>query len=237
VPFWELLELSGGPTRMTRLIVMVVVTLALGACGGGETTSSEGSGSCALVVEYEGESYDAFPVEVAPPEGDPVGTGILPPCNDTNDADEEAEEIELARFPGASPHTALVWPGRHDIVLIAEGTDQLPQGVAALQSAPGCDADETPIRLFGEWWGILGADGNTEDDLIPPYDLEVVVRDATPEIYERADLFVRVPRSLGKPLTHDDVKSSLWEGGDIEILVDCEDGRFIAERVEAFAPD
>lgn len=223
---------------MTRLITMVAITVvALGACGGGETTSTEGSGSCALVVQYEGQSYEGMPVQVAPPEGEPAGTGILPPCNDTNDADEESEEIELARFPDVSPDVALIWPGRHDIVLIAEGTDQLPKEVPALQSAPGCDPEQTPIRLYGEWWGILGADGETELDLIPPYDLQVVVTDATPDIYERADLFVRVPKSLGKPLTHDDVKSSLWEGGNIEILANCEGGRFTAERVEAFAPE
>lgn len=209
----------------------------VGACGGGETTSSEGSGSCALVVQFQGQAYDGFPVEVSPPEGEPAGTGILPACSDTNDADEEAEGIELARFPGVSPDIALVWPGRHDIVLIAEGTRRIPKEVAAIQSAPACDPDEAPIRLFGEWWGILGADGNTEDDLIPPYDLEVVVTDATPDVYERADLFVRVPKSLGKPLTHDDVKSSLWKGGNIEILANCENGRFIAERIEAFAPE
>lgn len=223
---------------MTRLVTMIALAAAaLGACGGGETTSSEGSGSCALVVQYEGRRYDGMPVQVAPPEGEPAGTGILPPCNDTNDADEEAEEIKLAQFPGVSPEIALVWPGRHDIVLIAEGTDRLPKKVAALQSAPGCDPDQAPIRLYGEWWGILGADGNTEVDLVPPYDLEVVVTDATPDIYERADLFVRVPKSLGKPLTREDIKSSLWEGGNIEILANCANGRFTAERVEAFPPE
>jgi hypothetical protein len=171
-----------------------------------------------------------------PPEGEILGTAILPPCNDTDGADEEAEEFEVARLPGVSPEVALVWPGRYDMILVSEGTRRLPKEIRKLMTAPSCDPDATPIRLYGTWLGILGADDKTELDLVGPYDLEMLVSQASPDDYVGANLFVRVPESLGKPLTHDDVEMSLWEGGDIEIMADCSRRGFSAVRVEAFAP-
>ena len=84
--------------------------------------------------------------------------------------------------------------------------------------------------------GILGADDKTELDMKPPYDIKMIVEEASAARYERADLTIRVPSSLGTPLTREHVRSSLWKGGSVRVVAECADGRFIARDVQAFAP-
>ena len=82
----------------------------------------------------------------------------------------------------------------------------------------------------------LGADGHTELDLAPPYDVHIFVQETTSPRYERAFLTIRVPEELGRPLTRDDIHSSLWEGGTIEFTAGCNNGRYVALRVVAYPP-
>jgi len=101
-----------------------------------------------------------------------------------------------------------------------------------LMTSPSCDAGDTPLRLEGEWLGILGADGNTELDLLPPYDVDIRVRDASSDRYLRSLLTVRVPPTLGHPISHLDVRTALWKPGTLAAQVHCGDGgRFVADQV------
>jgi hypothetical protein len=156
---------------------------------------------------------------------------VLPACGDEDD-----EEIELAEIEGVSPEVALSWPGRWDIVLVRRGVE-LPPQVERLRQAPICKPRDARVELSGPWDGILGVDGKTELDLDPPYDVYVIVDEASAPRYERAYLTVRVPPSLGRPITRDDIQTSLWEGGTIALRVRCSrDGGFVAEDVAAFPP-
>lgn len=49
-------------------------------------------------------------------------------------------------------------------------------------------------------------------------------------------LAVLVGLALGRPVTREDVRSSLWEGGTIAVTASCEEGRFVADEVETFPP-
>ena len=210
--------------------LLCAVLAAPAGCSDAGGTAPEGQ--CALTAEFRGRSYSGMSVEVAPPEGEPLGTAVVPPCNDTNGADEAAEEIEVARLPGASPSRALVWHGRRDVVLLRDALGPVPRAVTRLFRAPDCAAGDAPIHLRGDWFGILGADGDTETDLVPPYDVTLGVTESSPARYERAELTVRVPASLGRPLTRDDT-AVLSEGGEIEIDAGCNGRRFVALRVAA----
>ena len=238
-------------TTFKPLLIALLIVSVLAACGSdsdsppprqessGEVSSSSGGSSsavCALAVEFRGATYFGQSVSIAPEAGEIVGEAGLPACNDTNGASEEDEVVEVASFPGLSPDIALVWPGRGDIVFIREGTEPLPPQIARLSSPPGCDQKDVPIDLRGTWIGILGADGDTETDLVPPYDLEMYVAEASHDRYLRATINVRVPSELGRPLDRDDVKSSLWEGGDIEVVSTCGPKGFVAQEVRAFPP-
>lgn len=224
------------PTRAGRsLAVGLLLSLVGPACGSVETPS--GSASCAFIAHFEGRTYEGVSVQVAPEIGPYIGTATSPPCNDTNDdVPEEAESFDVARLPGVSPETALALPHTTGEILVREGLEQFPEEIARLLQAPHCDRDDAPIRLYGTWTGILGADGNTELDLEPPYDVSMFVEQASHDRYLRASLTVRVPPALGQPLSHEDIESSLWEGGNIEISATCDDKGYVAEQVEAQPP-
>jgi hypothetical protein len=216
------------------LITLAIAVVAILAGCSSETEGGAGAGavgeaSCALVVRYQGENYEGTGVEVAPLEGKRIGSAVLPGC----EADEPDEQIRVARLPGVSPEVALVWVGNNDTVLVREGTD-LPPEIAQSFEAPKCDQLDAPIRLSGPWLGILGADGNTETDLLPPYDLDLRVKYASASKYERAFITVRVQKGLGAPLTRDDVRSSLLQAGSLALTVRCESERFVAKEVSAF---
>lgn len=222
-----------------------LLLLTLMACGGtgsdrpaGETGGGEVSGgdaSCALLIRYRGAVYEGTGVGVAPPAGRPLGEAVLPGCDDGGGASAD-EEVEVAELQGVSPDVALVWPGYEDVVFIRRGAT-LPQAVEDLLRPPACDSRDEPIDLAGPWLGILGADGYTEVDLKPPYDVDLFVEESSAPRYDRAFLTVRVPASLGEPLTRADVESSLWEGGTVSARVRCGDeGAYVAERIAAAPP-
>jgi hypothetical protein len=121
-------------------------------------------------------------------------------------------------------------------VLVRDTFDgPLPAELRRLTEAPSCAAADEPILLAGPWLGIQDADGN-EVDLTSSYDVELFVERTSASRYERAFLTIRVPSGIEPPLTQSDIRSSLWEGGTIELSVACRDGRYVAESVAAHRP-
>jgi hypothetical protein len=212
-----------------------IAASALSGCGSNPAGVGGVDADCALLVRYQGQTYFGRGVQVAPREGRLIGTGVLPGCDD-GDGAEPDEEIRLAEIEGVPPEIALAWHGQGDTVFVLEGVDQLPSEVRRLTRVPQCDSRDEPIELAGPWLGILGADGHTELDLAPPYDVHVFVQETTSPRYERAFLTIRVPEELGRPLTRDDIHSSLWESGTIEFTTGCDNGRYVALRVAAYPP-
>ncbi|MGH3093644.1 MAG: DUF6281 family protein [Gaiellaceae bacterium] len=207
---------------------------ALSGCGSNPPSVGGVDADCALLVRYQ-QTYVGYGVQVAPREGRLIGTGVLPGCDDGGGAGPD-EEIELTEIEGVPPEIALAWHGQGGTVFVLEGVEQLPAEVTRLTRAPKCDSRDEPIELAGPWLGILGADGHTELDMTPPYDVDLFVRETTASRYERAFLKVRVPEELGRPLTRDDIRSSLWESGTLELTVGCSGGRYVATRVAAYPP-
>jgi Family of unknown function (DUF6281) len=213
---------------------IVGVAIIASSCGTASVGHGVGGGaSCAFVVHYGGRVYTSVSVEVAPLAGRQIGVGTIPRCDDGGGG--SSESIGVARLPGASSGVALVVVGREDLLLVAEGA-QLPAQARVLLHAPPCLSGGGPVMISGPWLGILGADGHSEVDLKPPYDVDLRVRATSDRRYQRAQITVRVPFALGRPLTHHDVRSSLWKGGTISVTATCQDGRFIADTVETSPP-
>lgn len=210
----------------------------LAACGGnGALTNGGASGSCPFVAEFRGGNYESVGVKKAPPEGEHLGTAVLPSCDDTDDESEgDGEMIEVARLEGVSPQQVILWQGHFDKVLVREGTS-LPPEVAALMQPPPCDTEGAAVQLSGPWLGIIGPGQETEVDLKPPYRVHMFVEEASEHRYERAFITVQVRRDAGEPLTRDDVRESLWEGGTIDVDGGCEGSAFVARDIEAYGPD
>jgi Family of unknown function (DUF6281) len=195
-----------------------------------------GEASCVFIAKFEGRTYVGVGVDITPIEGSPLGSAVVPGCDDTGGPPPPSSKVRVSSFPGLPASIALVIPGNDQTVLVRAGLRELPPAVAALVHAPSCQASDEPIRLTGQWQGILGADGKTELDLIPPYDVYIQVASSSNVRYQRARLTVRVPRSLGRPISHTDIENSLWKGGSIAITATCDGSRFIATDVQVQVP-
>jgi hypothetical protein len=210
------------------VLVALMITL-LTACSG---TTDGHPGSCGLTARLEGRAYAASGgMRVIPRYGVRLGTAIVPSCED-----EGAFRIEAFAIVGISPDVAFASPRYEEAIFVAEAVKSLPPGLERLRREPTCIAKDSPIHLHGPWLGIIGPGNKTEVDLVPPYDLEMRVDRASVERYERVFLTIHVAKSLGQPLRRDDVRSSLWQGGDLSLTATCVDDEFWAERVTASLP-
>jgi hypothetical protein len=192
--------------------------------------------SCKFIATFEGRTYAGLSVAITPMEGVPLGSAEVPGCNDTGGSPAPSSMIPVSSLPGVPASDALVMPGNDDTLLVRDSLRDLPSAVLALTRPPSCRASDEPIVLNGQWLGILSADGETELDLIPPYDLSIHVASASNARYERAQLTIRVPPSLGRPISHADVENSLWKGGSIAITAGCDGSLFVAIDVHVLLP-
>lgn len=199
---------------------------------------SPGISSCAFAAYYEGHAYDSVAVQIAPIEGAPLGMATLASCDDTSGGGSPSPDaqIPVAELPGVSPDVAIVWRRDvNDTVLVRKELNRLPPEVRELLQAPACDPDDAPIALTGPWLAIVDGD-RTEVDLLPPYQLDMLVLHASTLRYERAFLTIEVPEAAGRPLSHAAVETSLWQGGSISVRARCTRGSFVAQSVRASPP-
>ena len=208
-----------------------------GSNTGGGQAASKGDASCAFVAYYQGRTYEGFDVRIAPAEGELLGTAVLPGCDDTGGQGSPPpnEVIQVAAVAGISPDVALVWHDVTDTVLVREGTGPLPPELQELLETPSCDPTDAPIALEGPWLGIHDGD-MTEVDLETPYQIDMQVAHASVRRYMRAFLTIQVPETLGRPLSREDIETSLWKAGSISVTVSCRDGGYVAEDVTASPP-
>jgi hypothetical protein len=225
-----------------RLITRVLVAFATGstACGGGpgsDAVGSEGAGSCANIAIFEGREYTGQHAVRHPSFGEVLGEARIPACNDTNLSTPEPDEfVKVARLAGVDPEVAIVDAISPEVIYIRSDLYPGPAEVVRLFTAPSCAQEDSPIAFRGTWLGIFGPGETTELDLLPPYTVMMLVSQSSSPRYVNAEIDIRVPPSLGSPLTHQDVKTSLWEGGTIRVRSTCDGKRFVADSVAAFPP-
>lgn len=217
---------------------MTALAAATGCSGSNTSVQAGGSASCADLVRFHGKTYMGTAVRVSPVPGRALGKAFMPPCDDTGGQlpAEGGGPIRVAELPGVSPDVAVVPLGRNDIVYLRADRTALPPEVKRLTRTPECTVADAPISLSGPWLGILGPGGRTEVDLVPPYDLSLLVRHASSGRYLRAFLDVRVPASLRRAITRPELKASLLHGGTVSITATCRSGRYIATHVETAPP-
>jgi hypothetical protein len=217
------------------------VTVLVGSACGSSGREGGSAASCIFLAKYQGREYTNLGVRIVPVAGRLLGVAVLPGCRDTGQRQTPpSERIPVAELPGVSSDIALVWVTGDGAVdrnelLIRMGIEQLPARVRRLMETPTCEPADEPIELAGPWLGIHDQD-RTELDLLPPYQLDMLVDQASSERYERAYLTIEVPKSLGQPLTRGDVAASLWEGGTISTTIKCQGGRFVVRDVKAYPP-
>jgi hypothetical protein len=225
----------------SRRYMMLFLVLMMGAtaCGSsGSPPSTAGAvGSCASVAYFDGREYSGHRAVVHPVPGEVLGEARLPGCNDTGEPTAPPDEfVEVARLSGVDPEIAMVVATTPEVIYVRSDLDPLPDEVVEFFAAPPCEPTDGPIELEGQWLSILGPNGTTEVDLVPPYTVGMLVAHSSSPRYLMAEIEVEVLPSLGSPLTREDLSSSLWEGGTVQVETRCDGERFIAESIEAFPP-
>ena len=212
--------------REERAGVILLFGAILTACSGNTGDAADAGASCAARASLDGTWYGGHGgVAVLPTYGGPLGTAVMEDCEGGR-----GFEIEAVEIVGVSPRVAFATPDDETVIFVAEGTEPFPPALMRLFREPKCDVTE-PIDLRGPWLGIIGADGKTELDLVPPYDFMMRVDEASEPRYERTFLTIRVPPELGRPLTREDVRAYLWHEGDLSVNAIWVTSAFTATRV------
>ena len=223
----------------TRWLIPAIVLIASACSSRSDAPFPEdgprlqgGGGSCAFIATYAGARYEGRRVVVEPPLGDALGKAVIPACDDGGGSPSADERIPVRELEGIDPGVGIVWEGSLSSILIREDLGSLPPELERYLERPVCDPTLAPIELHGQWIGIIQPDETTEVDLEPPYDLELLVASSSAPEYVGADLVVRVPRSAGRLITQEDIRTSLWKGGSIDVTASCAGDRFLVESTE-----
>jgi hypothetical protein len=215
--------------------LLLAVTVSGVACarqGSGEPVAQP---TCVSTAFFDGTEYVSRHVPVHPVPGEVLGQARVPGCNDTGQAQSPPDEfVNVARLPGAAPSIAVVSADFPEVIYMRADLQDIPPEVMAYFNRPGCEQTDIPITLEGPWLGIIQPDGHTELDLVPPYDLSMLVLHGSSPSYLRAELSIRVEPSLGTPLTHQDVEAALWKPGTLRVVAGCNGKEFVARHVTAF---
>lgn len=225
------------PRRSIALLVCLIAGAS--ACGGTDAPLADAGafGACASVVFLNGHEYAGRYAEVRPVPGEVVGDARIPGCDDTGMPTTPPDEhVSVARLPGVDPEVAVVDLANPQTIYVRSDLDLLPEAVTRFFTAPSCAAEDSPIELEGQWLSIIGPGETTEVDLVPPYGVGMLVAESSAPRYLDAEIIIDVPPALGSPLSHEDVESSLWEGGTLRVRSTCHGERFVAERIEALPP-
>lgn len=210
--------------------LVLAASVLLGACSPSPTGDGDGGGggdaSCAAVIEYDGATYWGHG-DLA---RDPATTGrevdgVMPSCDDTGGREPAGvdEPVRVAELVDVPLETAFLWQGS---VFVREGRE-LPPDADAWFRAPRC-ASAADFELVADWLGVTSPHRPRFDgDLRPPYRLEVRVTDG-PEEYVGTRVVLRADADTVPRLGPEDVKRSLWKGGQVAARVTCEAGRFEA---------
>jgi hypothetical protein len=212
-----------------RRAAALVLLLLLPGCSGSTDEGVAGSASCAAVIEYDGHTYWGHGELTRVPETTGrTETGVRPGCNDHGSDGEMAEEPdeqvtieELADLPLREGFLA-------NGSFYKREPGELPAVAAAWFEPVSCAAD-APLVLTGRWIGVTSKhEPRFDGDLRAPYRLEVWVSDG-PETYVDSRIFVRADAHTDPQLGPEDVKGSLWAGGNVTAEVHCEEGLFVAD--------
>jgi hypothetical protein len=206
-----------------------IAVASLAACAGTLADGGDqgaGEASCAALIVYQGTDYWGF----GELKRDPATTGrqvrgVLPGCDDTGGQApaEPQESVQVAELVDVALETAFLWNGS---IFIRDGRE-LPPSARTWFRAPRCT---TPgeFKIVADWLGVTGPKKPRFDgDLRLPYRLEAHVTDG-PSGYVGATIAVRADAATEPALRPEDVKRSLWRGGQVAGRVVCDAGRFRA---------
>ncbi|GAA4715444.1 hypothetical protein GCM10023349_38690 [Nocardioides conyzicola] len=184
------------------------------------------------MIEYDGATYyGAGPLRQAPETTGRTMPAVRPSCDDSggqDDQDVRDEPVQVQELAAVDADVAVI---AHDGIYVRDGED-LPDVVRSWFHAPRCTTPGA-FEVTADWLGVTGPHQAERDgDIELPYRLEVRVTDG-PERYVGATVTLRAGTGTDPALSSEDVKQSLWEGGQVTATVRCVEGRYDVVGVRA----
>lgn len=221
-------------TRARLIALGLVVAVALTGCQSDEGGAGGGESACPAAVEIDGATYGgAGPTRRTPDTTGDTLAAVLPGCDDSGGQGDavEAEQIEVEVLTDVDPDLAVLW---HESIYVRDGRS-LPASTRSWFTSPHCST-EGRFALVADWLGVRGLrEPRFDGDLRLPYRLEVRVTDG-PTRYVGATLTLRAGRATDPAPSPEDVRASLWEGGQVTATVRCREERFDVIGVTASGP-
>jgi len=205
-----------------RPAVALVLLLLVAGCSG--TTESGGTADCADLVRFDGRLYEGYgELQRTPPTTGAAGTATRLGCDDGNGPSAE-EDIDVVRLRDVPLDRAFL---SHGQLYVRDDLD-FPAAARGWFEPTTC-SEPGPFELTGRWLGVESSRKVRSDgDIRPPYRVTAWVSDG-PAAYVGTRVTVHADRHTDPRLGPDDVKASLWQGGDVTAAVHCEQGRFVAD--------
>jgi hypothetical protein len=207
---------------MRPLLTTLALLLAVAGCSG--STGTGGEAACADLVRYDGHRYTGSgELQRMPATSGPAGTATRLACDDGNGAAPE-EDIAIEELREVPLDRAFL---SHGQLYVRQDLD-FPEQARAWFETTTCQETD-PFDVTGQWWGVESRrEVRFDGDIRPPYRITAWVTDG-PAAYVETKVTVHATRATDPQLGPEDVKRSLWEGGDVTAHVHCEDGRFVAD--------
>lgn len=209
---------------MRILVLALAAMLVFGGCNDDDARGG-GSGSCPAELDYAGHRY----VGSGELKRDPATTGRIETASTTGcgGISVEVDVAELADLPLAR-------------ALLAQGTVYFrtdlpyPDQARAWYVAPRCGRAGS-FEVRGNWLGVRGPNEPRFDgDIRLPYRLDVHVTGGAKD-YVSTTITIHATLDTAPALTPNDVKTALWNPGELFAEVHCEDGKFIADALSTSA--
>jgi hypothetical protein len=153
----------------------------------------------------------------------PAGTATRLTCDDGN-GESEATDMEVEELRDVPLDRAFL---SHGQLYVREDLD-FPRAARVWFEKTRCDEDGR-FELTGQWRGVRSPnEARSDGDIRAPYRITAWVTEG-PAAYVDTRVTVHATESTDPQLGSEDVKNSLWEGGDVTAQVHCEGGRFVAD--------
>lgn len=195
-------------------------------------SGSVSSASCVALVVVNGVGYQGY----RNPERQPALSGrslpaIEPGCNDTNQADNPDNEVEVQEIEGIATSTAVWFAGS---LFVRRGAE-LPEFTDEWFRPLACSADG-PTDLVGTWNGVTSKkEVRFDGDIRAPLTIEFVIEQTTPRDgdYEGYAISIADDGGADPALDKRAVEEALQSSrADLRVTVHCEGDDFVAESFE-----
>lgn len=205
-----------------KIVAALALLLVLPGCSGATGTGS--AADCADLVRYDGHRYVGHgELQRMPATSGRTGAATRLSCDDGNGPSPE-EDIEVVQLLDVPLDRAFL---SHGQLYVRDDLD-LPAAARPWFEPTTCDETE-PFEVTGQWLGVESPNEVRFDgDIRPPYRITAWLTDG-PAAYVDTRVTVHATTQTDPQLGPEDVKRSLWEGGDVTALVHCEQGRFVAD--------